>query len=111
MALWGPLGKDNKSLIVIFDENNWYIKINRIDNKPCEMFKKYSGKRAFPSELKEFLPNWNSLTWHPSSSHKSKGISSRDGDFIVRLIAAEESTLSNEQIIEKFKRFMDGKSE
>jgi len=110
MALWDPLREDKKSIIVIFDENNWYIKINRLDNKPCEMFKKYSGKRAFPSELKEFLPNWNSLTWQPSSSHKSKGIKSRDGDFIVKLLTTE-STLSNEQIIEKFKSFMAGKGE
>jgi len=111
MALWGPLRKDKKNLTVIFDENNWYIEINRIDNKPCEMFKKYSGKRAFPSELKEFLPNWNSLAWHPSSLSKSKGLSSRDGDINVRLLTTEESSLSNEQIVEKFKRFMADKGE
>lgn len=110
MEIWGPLRKEKKSLTVHFDEDNWFIQIKRIDDKPYEMFKNYSGKRAVPSELKEFLPNWNSLAWQPSSSHKSKGIKSRDGDFIVKLLTTE-STLSNEQIIEKFKSFMAGKGE
>jgi len=99
----GPMGK---YLSVSFDERDWHVMIRRIDKQSCDSFGQYSGKIVTNVEVEQFLPNWNSLVWKSSSVAYSRGLTAHDDRFSVTLLTTKDCSLSDEQIIIEFKKFM-----
>jgi len=102
----GQWDSTSNSLYVRFQEVDWHIMIRRCDGKPCEHMRNYDGRDVSADTLKDFLPHWQSLTWQPTRTFDCHVLSAEDGDFRVRLLAAMESSLSKDQIIDQFKEFM-----
>jgi len=100
-------------LSVSFDNKDWHVMIRRTDGKALDAFMEYHGRTVTQADVATLVPNWNSLEWHPvvDGLLHSRGAAAGDREKSVRLLTAEDSSLSDEQIVEEFKDCMAGKGE
>lgn len=80
--------------------------ILRCDGERSDRLGDCDGRDITGDMLKEFLPNWESLSWRTSETFGPRALCSQDGEFKVRLLIAEASSLSDSQIISEFRKFM-----
>lgn len=86
--------------------------IHMANNKTFDGFMKHHGRTVTRADVAKFVPNWNSLAWHPIDDKLfGRGVAVRDREISVRLLTTKNSPLSDEQIIEEFKEFMADKSD
>lgn len=99
-------------LSVGFENKDWHIMIRLADDKTFGGFVEYHGRTVTHVDVAKFIPDWNSLKWHPITDEWfGRGVAGRDREVSVRLLTTEHCPLSNEQIVEEFKEFMADKSE
>ncbi len=106
----GPMGG---YLSVSFENKDWHIMIRMTNGRTFDGFMEYHGRIVTHADVAKFVPNWDSLEWHPFAAESlcSGGVAARDRKVSVRLLTTGNSPLSNEQIIEEFKEFMGDKSD
>ena len=70
---------ERKNLFVTFEDKDWRMTICRCDAKPCERFTGLTGQQVTVEILKEFLPNWESVTWRARGAFGSRAGSLKSG--------------------------------
>ena len=89
------------------DEKDWHIRIERSDNKTCTCFRRYCATPVSNSDIRRFLPNWDSLTWRSARLGSTRGVAAKDNQFQVWLLTAvTEEDLAEDQIIAEFETVM-----
>lgn len=89
------------------EEREWYVVISRNDNIRDNRFLGYNNRIVSPEDIREFLPNGNSLQWYEIHTGISEGCCAVDGDIKVTLIMKNNRTRTKEQIISEFLKTLE----
>jgi hypothetical protein len=57
-------------------------------------------------ELKKVLPKWSTLRWQATKVSEHRGLFADHDEYKVRLLIADDSPRSDEEIIQEFRDFM-----
>ena len=104
----GIVRRGERSFTVFLDKKEWFIRIEFRREEDLAGVARYHNRTVPPVALQHLLPKWQSLQWQPCSGiGNSRAVAANDGDLRVHLIVPTSSSLSDNEIVAEFKRFID----
>jgi hypothetical protein len=89
-------------LFPLAEEREWHVVLSRNDLLCDNRFLACNNKIVLPQNIRQFLPNWNSLVWNEIDSGVSQKCCAVDGDIKVSMAMKKHGVKTKEQIIREF---------